>query len=392
MREEVRILTCEAYETIGQLVSNTYWDRAWIIQEVFLGRNPILWYGSTGQLSLENFCRIYRFIVNFNHFWGPTHNLVWKESTEFNVRRQVLQHVLNLKYRGHLELFFEGEAIFKDRMNFFRGDVWPDASADDARLSHLVEHASQTRCFDVRDKIYAFLNLALDREKYTIVIDYGKAPADLYFDFFIATNHRNAKWANPYAEALMRDLECTYVDLLLSARFRNTENTVSIATDPFALLKSRFSWVLQEYALGVPKSSSDYPVVLLGPVLESNPSGRGELRVFSVPYFMAALAAEGQGQKAPPLFRPLIDDLKVLDVSIIYRHPPVALYNLGRATDSPQIECTHQETTTLTVPKGITKCILDECLLWTPNLPYWQVKHNWAEIVQRSIRTAQDAP
>jgi hypothetical protein len=99
-RKETRRLACAVYETIKLLALSPYWERTWITQEVLLGQPVVLWYGSLGELSLEDFGRVYCFMIEFDRLWGQDHKLFRTGRRDVLKGREVLRQLLTLKYSG----------------------------------------------------------------------------------------------------------------------------------------------------------------------------------------------------------------------------------------------------------------------------------------------------
>lgn len=360
---------------------------------MLLGQSIVLWYGSVVELSLEDFCRLYCFMVAFDRDWGKHYALFLTGRQDVLHERDVLLQLLRFKYKGKMvsaHLDSSGSANT-------RGNIG---------LADLVKYGYMTRCTDVRDKIYAFLSLAEDTGKYNIVPDYGKSPADLFFDFLTASYKTEKFWDKAdryllarrdlFAETLRIQLDCTHADLFSSARFTDIGHTGYQSNGSYDALKSKISWVLRKHIRESPEQNSSQPMILTGPLLEPRRHVDQKLQRYHVSFVMAVLVARNRTQPAHDKNSDLIiHELEYEDVFIAWvhhppsYHPPVVLYLLGRARDVFDDERTPQEPTDLSVPEGITQYVLDDRLFVYPAPSSLsrtaQVRDCWPDIVQRSL-------
>ena len=174
VRPEVRPAVSAACQTVARLVSNAYWARVWIVQEVVLGQEVFLWYGSGAELSLENLARIYTALVSIQDYELEEYKLILASSREAFDTGNYFNNLLKYRY------------VDPTSGNY-------DRTTERKSLNLLLEETSTTICTDVRDKIYAFLNMASDSDQYRLTPDYGKPPVDLWYDFMIAANNLNEK-------------------------------------------------------------------------------------------------------------------------------------------------------------------------------------------------------
>ena len=149
-------------------------------------------------------------------------------------------------------------------------------------LRDLLEETSTTLSSDVRDKIYAFLNLASDNDQYGITPDYGKPPADLFYDLMIAANNLDQLFTrvfrelgftrlssdNVFASMLGINLHLTYADLFASSQPKALDRSALKSSDTYSELKADLVWVLHKERV----EARLFPVILIGPILDMNSS------------------------------------------------------------------------------------------------------------------------
>ena len=130
----------EAEKTaISSLACSAYWSRAWIIQELSHARSVRVWFGAKGDMKLQSLV-----------------SLLWV--TEVQCSENVLTI---LKYRTA------------------RGQTTGSLGYS---VRELMTKFQQTRCKDPRDKVYAFLSLAIDVKSVGVEADYSKSVRDLCSD------------------------------------------------------------------------------------------------------------------------------------------------------------------------------------------------------------------
>ena len=372
-REGVRIAVSAASQTVTRLVSNAYWERAWIFQEVILGQQVFLWYGSAGELNLDNVARIYTFLAILRH-------------ADQNRYKPLLAGLRELFEKGHyfnrfLKLRYEDPFNGKYNRRTVREP-----------LRDLLEETSTTFCSDVRDKIYAFLNLALDRDRYGITPDYSKPPADLFYDLIIISHNSQRFYEYNHTDfefcrTLRSSLHLSYVELIASSRPVDLGGSALKSIDAYSGLKAKLAWLLQKGAVSPPS-----PVILVGPLFKMNSTSdnRQSIAKHSVEQFLAALTA---GLRWPKVklhedsnFHKLLCRLETEDVFITFcQDAPVALYHLGQAKDPLPTVCVQQKVSAALAPRGIARYILDQVLVDKDGT----LTMEWNEIVQRSIVTSR---
>ncbi|MCJ1288287.1 hypothetical protein MMC26_007642 [Xylographa opegraphella] len=132
-------ITAAEMTAISSLACNAYWSRAWVIQELVHARSPHVWFGAKGDVKLETF-------------------LSWLWVTEAQCSDNILA-ILNYQ-RGRHETTGNVGYSMRELMTMFQ----------------------QTRCTDPRDKVYAFLSLAIDAKSVGVQPDYSKSVRDLCAD------------------------------------------------------------------------------------------------------------------------------------------------------------------------------------------------------------------
>lgn len=140
---------CEFWNSMYKLYGLQYWRRAWILQELYFGRNIILWYGME-YVSLDE----------FNSFVNPPGQeygvITYENATDF--QPEVIE-MTPIKGYGSINAHLL-------RYNRRQYD-----------LRELFENINHSReCSDVRDKLYAFRSMLKERDQ--LEVDYTES-ADL---------------------------------------------------------------------------------------------------------------------------------------------------------------------------------------------------------------------
>lgn len=200
-------LASRGREIIAQVCLDSYWERAWIVQEVLLAQDVVVWCGIAGEINLITFNRIYCLLIRFDEAWNQVASYQSQPAFRYNTN---ISRLLRFKYR----------------------DKIVEMSGNSLTLRDLLEYSLETRCSDPRDRVFAFLSLANDTEKYGIVPDYRKPPSELFFDLLIRRYKAvfdnttiglgqgpDAVKLNATAEIMRIALGCTYTDLLTSSQF-----------------------------------------------------------------------------------------------------------------------------------------------------------------------------
>jgi hypothetical protein len=380
-RKDIRTAVSAACQTVTRLVSNVYWERAWIVQEVLLGQQVFLWYGSAGELSLDNFARIYTFFVMLRRSEQYRDKPLLADLGEAFEKRHYLNRFLKFRYKEPIE-----------------GNY--DRRTGRESLRDLLEETSTTLCSDVRDRIYAFLNLASDSDRYGITPDYGKPPADLFYDLMIAANNldqlsarifRGPDYTRLYSDSFFAsrlgiNLHLTYADLFASSQPKALDESALKIPNAYSELKADLAWVI--HAEGV--EARHFPVILVGPILDMNssPDNWKGIAKQSVELVLASLTAKLREPKLTlrqnSTFHKLLYRLETEDVFVTFcKEAPVSLYHLVHAKEPLPGTCMQQKVSASSKPQGIAKYILDQVLV---NENYTLMK-NWNETVQRSFPT-----
>ncbi len=132
------------------LVSRPYWDRLWIVQELCLAQEVLVWYGDCGEVQMQWLCDWY------NTCCSPLSNDGLPSWQSFHGLHGVWSTT-------RPEYLADMGPLFKE-------------------LSHLIPTFSGMLCSDPRDKVYALLSLAVDQEEHAIIPDYSKTVEDLCRD------------------------------------------------------------------------------------------------------------------------------------------------------------------------------------------------------------------
>jgi hypothetical protein len=370
-REDVRTAFSAAYQTLVRLISNAYWKRAWIVQEVVLGQQVYLWYGSAGELNLDIIARIHTFLIKIYEIEHCAYKPLIAWNRDAFDREHCFNKLLKLKY-----------------MDLESGSLQKSGREP---LQRLLQETSTTLCSDIRDKVYAFLNLASDSDRYGITPDYGKKPADLFHDLMTAEYNQTQFYEGGYfygsipGISLRRTLHLSYADLCANSRPKTLDESACKGFDTYAGLQANLIWILQREE---PEPRS--PVILVGSLFTvPRPVKYNDTAVCSVEYFLAALAAGLRGQRAELRqksdFEKLLSRAETQDVFITFsQEAPVALYHFGHAEGLLPTDCMQKKANASVAAQGIVRYILDQ------DLPTWYTNSDsltkkWNETVQRSL-------
>ena len=371
VKEDVRTAVSAAYQTLVRLISNAYWKRAWIVQEVVLGQQVFLWYGSAGELSLDNFARIHTFLIKIYNIEQCAYKPLIAWNRDAFDRGHCFNKLLKFKYVDPENGSYERKSGREP-------------------LQGLLQGTSTTLCSDIRDKVYAFLNLASDSDRYGITPDYGKKPADLFYDLMTAEYNQRSSYEGGYflgripGILLRKNLHLSYADLRATSRPKTLDESACKGFDTYARLQANLIWILQEEG-AEPRS----PYIFVGSIsIVPRPLNYNDAAVYSVEYFLAALAAGLRGQRAElrqnSEFEQLLGRAETQDVFITFRQEaPVALYHFGHVEGLLPTDCIQQRAKASVAAQGIVKYMLDQVLV----NEYYTLTKNWNEIVQRSLPT-----
>jgi hypothetical protein len=129
----------------SSLLNNSYWRRVWIIQELALSQ-AILLFGTEGS-------------IKFSHFQLATKSAKDLSQASKTVNMDALSHVWKV-------LQFRSGVVQEQPLSFF-----------DALIRSQTSLAT-----DVRDKVFALLNMTYNGNRYVPVANYSQSPRDLCLD------------------------------------------------------------------------------------------------------------------------------------------------------------------------------------------------------------------
>jgi hypothetical protein len=154
---QIRILGERLTATIAfalkKLYRGEYWERTWIIQEVLLAKQIEIMCGSK-TAPWESFLLCADYL-----YQGPMSNVGDPPTARSSMPGRLNQQRMNRKNRKRL------------------------GRSASLRLETLLQEYPDTKCADLRDRIYALLSLADNRPRDSgLVPDYSKDPFELYVD------------------------------------------------------------------------------------------------------------------------------------------------------------------------------------------------------------------
>ncbi|KAI4259572.1 MAG: hypothetical protein L6R42_004510 [Xanthoria sp. 1 TBL-2021] len=205
---------CEGWAGIHDLLSRPYWRRTWIYQEVT----------------------------------GPAPTSIWCGSHKFDLDMVYAtcclgQHFPSLGKSSYpLDFIVESQAL---AMCLFRD---PEAFGSSKRLVDLIELTRRTECSDPRDKVYAFLGLAIDFDASAIVSDYSKTVGDVYKDVVRFTLLQPQyglsilNFVKHYVIADDNDVHCARPKIELPSWVPDFSRDIGRGTEPFDHLFADGSW------------------------------------------------------------------------------------------------------------------------------------------------------
>jgi hypothetical protein len=139
----VREEAMEISNAVAELRARPFWNGAWIIQELMLAQKVLVW-------------------LNVREEWDMDVALLWAEIPPVGKipmpSYHTLFHVANLRR--------------------IRGGVQRRGYS----LVVVIIEFRDTKCCDLRDKVYAFLTLSGDKDSNGVEADYSKSPIFLYFE------------------------------------------------------------------------------------------------------------------------------------------------------------------------------------------------------------------
>jgi hypothetical protein len=155
----------QAWAAIWSLFRKTYWQRIWIVQEVFLARQCLIICGGNEILF---------------------HKILWtyRAWLSGDLRLARLEQILKIGtypdyFYPFMRIILELDLAGTSRHNMAEKDSNPPACHVLSSLPFLLKRASGLSATDMRDKIYGVLGL-LNVEDLPIPVDYGKSVADAY--------------------------------------------------------------------------------------------------------------------------------------------------------------------------------------------------------------------
>ncbi|KAH8626752.1 heterokaryon incompatibility [Alternaria alternata] len=119
---------------VQHVINNGYWTRAWIVQEVVLARNVILWLGAT--------------------------------SIRFGDMLKILDYV------------FRKDTAVQSSIIFRLGHTWQTDSYKDKDLVHLLNNFRDQQCSDVRDRIFSLVSMVTGSGRH-LEVNYNTSRAEL---------------------------------------------------------------------------------------------------------------------------------------------------------------------------------------------------------------------
>ena len=137
-------------EATQALISRPYWDRLWIVQELCLAQEVLVWYGDRGEVQMQWLCDWH------NTWYSP----------------------LGKDGPPPWQSFHGLHGVWATTRPEYLADMGPCLK----ELSWLILIFSGMLCLDPRDKVYALLSLAVDQEEHAIMPDYSKSVEDLCRD------------------------------------------------------------------------------------------------------------------------------------------------------------------------------------------------------------------
>lgn len=265
-------LASAARGVISDICLNAYWERAWIVQEVVLAHDVVLWYGIVDEINLKIINHIYWVLLELDNAWNyQIADPVRPAYQDTNM----LERLLRLKYEPG---------------TFHRLEK---ATLTNKSLEGLIDYSVRTRCSDTRDRIFAFLSLADDNHVYRIVPNYGRDPADLFYDILIRHSEADLydcqKYPrlNAFAETVRSALGCTYADLLASSQFQCIQTAPLGGSNPFVGLLPKLLSILREHTTDSDESGSALLQVIVGPargplIISATTTTKGVLKDFRI--------------------------------------------------------------------------------------------------------------
>lgn len=179
--EDVLALLCKAEEALRSVVidlcsailgvcERSYWTRTWIIQEIALSKAKTVYFGSFDmEWSL------------FRQFCAMVANFALKYGGELEEGANELQRIPRMRSGAEIGWDFDAEQVISrcSLLPFNRTLIFNTQTESD--LLDLLESTTKAECSDLRDKVYALLNLSSNRSSLPLP-DYNKSSADLLFD------------------------------------------------------------------------------------------------------------------------------------------------------------------------------------------------------------------
>ena len=190
----------EVVAAVMCFLSNKYWNRTWIVQEIVLARVVEVYYGRAASVSLANV-------------------LTWRRHTTEMINSMQISDAV---YQWRVTITdpqTPSNMIFNCKFPNREGD-WFQAELRSRKTANMIAHFIKTECTDPRDKVYAFLGISRDQEKYGVVADYTRHAADLFFQVCDAQTRTWPGKRLAFARSLQNALDCTFDILTRTESYR----------------------------------------------------------------------------------------------------------------------------------------------------------------------------
>jgi hypothetical protein len=181
-------------------MSNRYWNRTWIVQEILLARVVTVYYGRAASVSLANV-------------------LTWRIHTTEMINSMQFSDAV---YQWRVTLTdpqTPSNKIFNCKFPNREGD-WFQAELRSRKTANMIAQFITTECTDPRDKVYAFLGMSRDQENYGVVADYTRNAADLFFRVCDAQTQTWPGRRLAFARSMQNALDCTFDILTRTESYR----------------------------------------------------------------------------------------------------------------------------------------------------------------------------
>jgi hypothetical protein len=172
-----------------RLFASPYFRRIWILQEISLAKNLVLWFGNGGT------DRVLDLIV--------AHQLLDEYSGALNMRymaspRQLSDQQIEISLTDALAGSHSASRMFVERLGAQNG------TSSQGRLIEKLASMASFQATDPRDKIYALLGLAPDGEAFVPHVSYSDSTEQVFFNF-VKLFIRRGEGIDVLMQAGMRD-------------------------------------------------------------------------------------------------------------------------------------------------------------------------------------------